>query len=211
VLLVFGVVIGGIYTGKFTPTEGAAFGAAGTGIIALLNGGMTWEKLKISLLQTASSTAMIFFIVLGAAAFNTFLGFARLPQEAATWVTDQGFAPYTVLIAILVLYLVLGCFMDSLSMILLTVPIFFHVVSELDFGMSPEAFGLWFGVIVLIVVEVGLITPPVGMNLFVINSMAKDVPMAATYRGTLPFLISDLVRVVILTAFPAITLFMVGL
>ncbi|MDF1792027.1 MAG: TRAP transporter large permease subunit, partial [Thalassobaculaceae bacterium] len=118
--------------------------------------------------------------------------------------------PYTVLAAILLLYLVLGCFMDSLSMILLTVPIFFPVVSELDFAMDPEAFALWFGILVLIVVEVGLITPPVGMNLFVINSMAGDVPMAQTYRGTLPFLISDLVRVVILVLFPAITLFLVG-
>ncbi len=211
VLTVFAVVVGGIYAGIFTPTEGAAFGAAGTGLIALANRGLTLEKLKTSLLQTASSTAMIFFIVLGAAVFNTFLAFAQLPQEAAEWVTTQGFPPYTVLAAILVLYLILGCFMDSLSMILLTVPIFFPVVSELDFAMDPEAFALWFGILVLIVVEVGLITPPVGMNLFVINSMAGDVPMAQTYRGTVPFLVSDLVRVVILTLFPAITLFLVGM
>jgi TRAP-type C4-dicarboxylate transport system permease large subunit len=107
-----------------------------------------------------------------------------------------------VLIAILILYLILGCFMDSLSMILLTVPIFFPVVSQLDYGMSAEAFGLWFGVLVLIVVEVGLITPPVGMNLFVINSMARNTPMLQTYRGVVPFLVSDMLRVVLLTAFP---------
>ena len=211
VLAVFALVVGGIYAGIFTPTEGAAFGAAGTGLIALLNRGLTWERLKTSLLQTASATAMIFFIVLGAGVFNSFLAFAQLPQEAAEWVTSQGFAPYAVLVTILILYLVLGCFMDSLSMILLTVPIFFPIVSQLDFGMTPEAFGLWFGIIVLIVVEVGLITPPVGMNLFVINSMAKDVPMAQTYRGTVPFLVSDLLRVALLTAFPVITLWAVGL
>ena len=211
VLAVFVLVVGGIYAGLFTPTEGAAFGAAGTGLIALANGGLTLEKLKTSLLQTATSTAMIFFIVLGAAVFNTFLAFAQLPQEAAQWVTGQGFGPYTVLAAILLLYLVLGCFMDSLSMILLTVPIFFPVISGLDFAMDPEAFALWFGILVLIVVEVGLITPPVGMNLFVINSMARDVPMAQTYRGTLPFLVSDMLRVLLLVLFPGITLFLVGM
>jgi tripartite ATP-independent transporter DctM subunit len=210
VLAVFLVVVGGIYAGVFTPTEGAAFGAAGTGIIAFVNGGLNRERLKTSFLQTATSSAMIFFIVLGAAVFNAFLAFAQLPQEAAGWVTEQGFAPYTVLIAILLLYLVLGCFMDSLSMILLTVPIFFPVVSQLDFGMSPEAFGLWFGILVLVVVEVGLITPPVGMNLFVINSMAEDVPMSQTYLGTVPFLVSDMIRTVLLTAFPIITLWLVG-
>ncbi|WP_193182458.1 TRAP transporter large permease [Nisaea sediminum] len=206
VLTVFIVVVGGIYAGFFTPTEGAAFGAAGTGLIAVLNGGLTKERLVASLSQTASSSAMIFFIVLGAAAFNSFLAFAQLPQEAALWVTSQGFAPYTVLIAILILYLILGCFMDSLSMILLTVPIFFPVVSQLDYGMSAEAFGLWFGVLVLIVVEVGLITPPVGMNLFVINSMARDTPMLQTYNGVVPFLVSDLLRVILLTAFPVFSI-----
>ncbi|WP_416900232.1 MAG: TRAP transporter large permease [Minwuia sp.] len=205
VLAVFAVVVGGIYAGIFTPTEGAAFGAAGTGLIALLNRGLGMEELKSSLLQTATASAMIFFIVLGAAAFNSFLAFAQLPQEAARWVTEQGFGPYWVLFAILALYLVLGCFMDSLSMILLTVPIFFPIVAELDFGMTPEAFGLWFGILVLIVVEVGLITPPVGMNLFVINSMSGGIPMAATYRGVIPFVISDVMRVALLAAFPVIT------
>ncbi len=209
VLLVFALVVGGIYGGFFTPTEGAAFGAAGTGLIALANGGLNMERMINALMQTASSSAMIFFIVLGAAIFNSFLAFAQLPQEAVSWVNGQGFSAYTVLIGILLLYLVLGCFMDSLSMILLTVPIFFPIVSELDFGLNPEAFGLWFGILVLIVVEVGLITPPVGMNLFIINSMAKDVPMVQTYSGSLPFLVSDMLRVILLVAFPSITLFLV--
>jgi len=211
VLAIFIVVVGGIYLGYFTPTEGAAVGAAGTGLIAYFNGGLDARVLIDSLLQTASSTAMIFFIVLGAAFYNSFLAFAQLPQEAAEWVTTQGFAPFLVLMAILIFYLILGCFMDSLSMILLTVPIFFPVVVTLDFGLPAEEFALWFGIIVLIVVEVGLITPPVGMNLFIINSMAKDTPMLETYRGAVPFIISDFARVVILVAFPAITLGLVRL
>ena len=114
-----------------------------------------------------------------------------------------------VLVAILVIYVVLGCFMDSLSMILLTIPVFFPIVTALDFGLTPEEFAIWFGILVLIVVEVGLITPPVGMNLFVINSMAKDVPIMATYRAILPFVASDFIRTAILVAFPSIVIFVV--
>jgi TRAP-type C4-dicarboxylate transport system permease large subunit len=117
--------------------------------------------------------------------------------------------PWIILTVILIIYLILGCFMDSLSMIILTIPVFFPVFQTLDFGMGPEDAALWFGVLVLIVVEVGLITPPVGMNLFVINKLAGDVPLAESYRGILPFVASDLLRVIILTAFPAITLFAV--
>lgn len=209
VAALFLAVVGGIYAGWFTPTEGAAVGAAGTGLIALVSGGLTWKTLVEAILATATSTAMIFFIVFGAAIYNSFLALSQLPAEAASFVTGQGFSPLTVLVAILVFYLVLGCFMDSLSMILLTVPVFFPLVSGLDFGMGPEDFAIWFGILVLVVVEVGLITPPVGMNLFVINSMAKDIPILATYRGVTPFVLSDLVRTVILVAFPAVTLFMV--
>jgi tripartite ATP-independent transporter DctM subunit len=209
VLLVFLAVVGGIYLGWFTPTEGAAVGAAATGLIALINGGLTRKTFVESLLATAVATAMIFFIVFGAAFYNSFLAFARMPQEVALFITEQGFNPWIVLIAILVLYLILGCFMDSLSMILLTIPIFFPIVSVLDYGLPAEEFAIWFGILVLIVVEVGLITPPVGMNLVVINSMAKDIPIAATYRGVTPFVISDLIRTAILTAFPVISLFAV--
>jgi C4-dicarboxylate transporter, DctM subunit len=211
VLLVFLLVIGGIYAGWFTPTEGAAVGAAGTGIIALINGGLTWRTFVEAILQTAIATALIFFIVYGAAFYNSFLALSQLPQQLAAWVTAQGFNPWLVLTVILLAYLVFGCVMDSLSMILLTIPIFFPIVSALDYGLSPTEFAIWFGILVLIVVEVGLITPPVGMNLFVINSMAKDIPMWHTYRGVLPFVASDIVRVVILTAFPGITLFLMRL
>ncbi len=208
VLLVFLLVVGGIYFGWFTPTEGAAVGAAGTGIAALFNGGLTRRTFVASILATASSTAMIFFIVFGASMYNSFLALSQLPQQAALFVTEQGFNPWVVLTLILVLYLLFGCVMDSLSMILLTIPIFFPIVTALDFGLPPEEFAIWFGILVLIVVEVGLITPPVGMNLFVINSMAKETPIHQTYRGVLPFVMSDIIRVALLTAFPAITLFL---
>lgn len=210
-LLVFLAVVGGIYLGVFTPTEAAAIGAFGTGLIALFNRGLTFASLRQAILATASSTGMIFFIILGAAVFNGFLALSQLPQELALYVLEQGISAWAVLFGILILYLLFGCVMDSLSMILLTVPIFFPIVSGLDFGMSSEEFALWFGILVLIVVEVGLITPPVGMNLFVINSMDKSTPMSATYRGVLPFVLTDLIRVGILLAFPLITLALVRL
>lgn len=210
-LLVFLAVVGGIYLGVFTPTEAAAVGAFGTGLIAFFNGGLTFKALKGAILATASATGMVFFIILGAAVFNGFLALSQVPQELANYVLEQDINAWAILLSILVLYLLFGCVMDSLSMILLTVPIFFPIVSGLDFGMTTEEFALWFGILVLIVVEVGLITPPVGMNLFVINSMDKGTPMSVTYRGVLPFVLTDIVRVGILLSFPIITLALVRL
>ncbi|MDF1727942.1 MAG: TRAP transporter large permease [Sulfitobacter sp.] len=209
VILIFVAVVGGIYAGIFTPTEAAAVGAAGTFVAAVASGEMNWERLKESILSTAASSAMIFLIILGAGIYNNFLSLSQLPQEASAWVGAQGFSPWFVLTVVLLMYLVFGCVMDSLSMVLLTVPIIFPIVSILDFGMSANDFGLWFGILVLIVVEVGLITPPVGLNLFIINAMAKTTPISETYRGALPFVLTDIVRVVILAAFPAITLWLV--
>ena len=211
VIVIFLVVVGGIYTGIFTPTEGAAIGAAGTGIAAWAGGGLNRKTLIDSVLGTATATGMIFMIVLGAGLYNTFLALSQLPQEAATTVAGWGLSPILVLVAILVLYVILGCFMDSLSMILLTIPVFFPIIMALDFGLPPEELAIWFGILVLIVVGVGLITPPVGMNLFVINSMARDVPITHTYRAIMPFVTSDFVRTAILVAFPSITLFMLRL
>ena len=208
VLVVFALVVGGIYLGWFTPTEGAAVGAFGTGLIALINGGLTWSTLIDSFYVTARSTAMIFFIILGAAFYNGFLALTQVPQELSNYVVSQGFSPWTVLTLILVFYLIFGCLMDSLSMILLTIPIFFPVISGLDFGLSPEHLAIWFGILVLIVVEVGLITPPVGMNLFVINAMDRKTPIVETYKAVMYFVASDLVRVTILVLFPTITLFL---
>ena len=207
VAAIFIVVIGGIYTGIFTPTEGAAVGATATGLLAWKSGGLADRKMLQAFESTAGGTAMVFMIVLGAAAYNSFLALSMLPQELATWVGSLGLGPYQVLWAILIFYLIFGCVMDSLSMILLTIPIFFPMVSGLDFGLPPEEAAIWFGVLVLIVVEVGLITPPVGMNLYVIQSMAPDISVSETYRGVLPFVVSDLVRVTILVLFPTITLF----
>ena len=209
VMTIFLVVVGGIYLGFFTPTEAAAIGAAGTGLVSLASGQMNWARLQEAILSTASSTAMIFLIILGAGIYNNFLALTQLPQNAAIWVGEQGLSPWWILTAVLIMYLLFGCIMDSLSMILLTVPIIYPIMSVLDFGLSPDEFGLWFGILVLIVVEVGLITPPVGMNLFIINSMADDIPIGQTYRGALPFVVTDIIRVVILTMFPAITLSLV--
>jgi C4-dicarboxylate transporter DctM subunit len=211
VLVIFLVVVGGIYGGVFTPTEGAAVGAFSTGVAAWLSGGLNAKTFKGAILGTAVATAMIFMIVLGAGVYNTFLALSQLPQEAAMAVAGWGVSPWLVLAAILVLYVILGCFMDSLSMILLTIPVFFPIVSGLDFGLSPEELAIWFGILVLIVVEVGLITPPVGMNLFVINSLSKETPITQTYRAIMPFVASDLVRTVILAAFPGITLLLLRL
>ena len=220
VVVIFGLVMGGIagdwnwsregVQALFTPTEGAAVGAVLTGIYGIWTGGLKWKSFLDSILATASSSAMIFFIILGAQLFNSFLAFTQAPQDLAQWVTDQNYSPYVVLTIMLLAYLLFGCVMDSLSMILLTIPIFYPIIEVLDFGLTPEQTGIWFGILALIVVEVGLITPPVGMNLFIINSMARDIPMSATYRGVAPFVISDLVRVVVLVSFPAITLWLVG-
>jgi tripartite ATP-independent transporter DctM subunit len=207
VLTVFLVVVGGIYMGIFTPTEGAAVGALGTGLIALVNGGLNRHSFVESFMATARSTAMIFFIVLGAAFYNGFLALTQVPQELSNYVVSLGLSPWMVLTVILLIYLILGAVMDSLSMILLTIPIFFPIVSNLDFGLTTEEVAIWFGILVLIVVEVGLITPPVGMNLFVINSMDRLTPMIETYKAVMYFVASDIIRVIILVMFPSITLF----
>ncbi len=220
VIAIFGLVMYGIAgdwdwsspgpDALFTPTEGAAVGAVLTGLYGLLRRELGWRAFRASILETAQATGMIFFIVFGAALFNSFLATTQAPQAMAAWVTAQDFAPLTVLGAMLAAYLVFGCVMDSLSMILLTVPIFFPVVQVLDFGLTPEETAIWFGVLALIVVEVGLITPPVGMNLFIIHQVAPDILISQTYRGVAPFVLSDLIRVALLVVFPGLTLWLVG-
>ncbi len=206
VIVIFGLVMGGIYIGFFTPTEGAAVGVVGTFLIAVTRGGMRWDGFCDALIGAANTSGLIFLILLGAAIFNAFLGFSNLPLAAAEFFKESGFPPMIVLLTMVLLFILLGFVMDSLSMILLTVPIFWPIIGALDFGMDPDDLKLWFGIITLIVVEVGLITPPVGLNVFVINSLAKDVPMIETFKGVVPFFLSDAVRVAILIAFPAITL-----
>ncbi len=206
VLVIFVLVMGGIYVGFFTPTEGAGVGTVGTFLIAVTRGAMRWTGFVDALLGAAGTTALIFLILFGAGIFNAFLGFSRLPFFAAQFFQESGLPPMAVLLTMVVLYILLGFVMDSLSMILLTVPIFWPIIAGLDFGLSVDDLQLWFGIITLIVVEVGLITPPVGLNVFVINSLAKDVPMIETFRGVMPFLVSDAVRVALIVSFPIVTL-----
>jgi C4-dicarboxylate transporter DctM subunit len=206
VLVIFLLVMGGIYAGIFTPTEGAGVGATGTFLIAVMRGGMGWRDFVDAILGTASTTGMIFLILLGASIFNAFLGFSQLPIYAADFFQNSGLSPMVVLTGMILLYIALGLVMDSLSMILLTVPIFWPIIAGLDFPVQGEELKLWFGIISLIVVEVGLITPPVGLNVFIINAMAKDVPMLESFKGVLPFFLSDAVRVLFIVAFPTITL-----
>ncbi|WP_299358285.1 TRAP transporter large permease [uncultured Paracoccus sp.] len=210
IILIFTLVIVGMYRGWFTPTEGAAVGAFGTFVLAVLHGGMRLEGLIACLQGTARTTAMIFLIMLGAEMFNAFLSATQTPMLASQAIIEGGLSPVMVLLAILGLYLAMGCVMDSMSMLLLTIPIFYPIVAGLDFGMSREDTLIWFGILAVVVVEVGLITPPVGMNVFVINGLAKGVPMIESFRGVLPFLISDMIRIALLIAFPAITLALVG-
>ena len=206
IIVIFGVVIVGMYRGWFTPTEGAAVGAFGAFVLAVLHGGMRLSGLIECLQGTAKTTGMIFLIMLGAEMFNAFLSATQAPMLAAQMIVEAGHSPMLILLAILVLYLAMGCVMDSMSMLLLTIPIFYPIIGGLDFGMSREDTLIWFGILAVVVVEVGLITPPVGMNVFVINGMARDVPMWESFKGVMPFLISDFIRIGILIAFPAITL-----
>ncbi|MGE3247894.1 MAG: TRAP transporter large permease [Beijerinckiaceae bacterium] len=210
VLIIFLLVMGGIYAGIFTPTEGAGVGAIGTFIIAITKGGMRTDGFVEAILETAQTTGMIFLILLGATLFNAFLGFSQLPIYAADFFQNSKMSPYAVLFGMILLYILLGMVMDSLSMILLTIPIFWPVIAGLEAGFPVQGDDLkvWFGIITLIVVEMGLITPPVGLNVFVINSMAKDVPMIETFKGVIPFLISDFVRVGLIILLPSLVLFM---
>lgn len=211
VMLIFALVIGGIYSGAFSPTAAAAVGVAGTAVVAWSKRSLNFEVIKEALLNTAQSSAMIFFIILAAGVFNSFLSSAQLPQTLAAYFLEADVSPWTILIGMLLLYLILGTVMDSLAMIFLTVPIFIPIVTQLDFGIPQAEIGIWFGILVLMSAEIGLITPPVGMNLFVINAMSKGVSIGHTYRGAMPFVASDIIRIGILVLFPSITMWLVRL
>jgi tripartite ATP-independent transporter DctM subunit len=210
VLLVFLVVIVGIYGGWANPTEAAAIGAAACGVIAVASGGMRMRGLIDSALGTAQSTAMIFLVLLGADMMNSALALSQMPVELASWVKASGFSPMLVMIMILVIYIFLGCVMDALAMILLTIPIFYPMVMALDFwGMSNDDKSIWFGILALMVVEIGLVHPPVGLNVYIINRLAKDIPLTETFKGVVPFLLSDFARITLLLYFPIISLYLV--
>jgi C4-dicarboxylate transporter DctM subunit len=211
IAVIFLVVFGGIYGGWFTPTEAASIGAASTFLASLLRRELTRDKFFECFYDTAVTTGMIFMIFLGADVLNAALALSQFPAALAGIVKDLGWPPLVVVSAILVFYVILGCVMDELSMILLTLPIFLPTIIGLDlFGLPTDLKLIWFGILVLMVVEIGLIAPPVGLNVYVINGLAKDVPMSESYRGVVPFLISDVLRTLLLLAFPPVSLWLVG-
>lgn len=209
VLAIAVIVVGGIYGGIFTPTESAAIGVAATLAVAMLRGSLGPAGLWQAIRGTAETTAMIFVILLGAEVFNAFLALTQAPDLLALWITEQSLPPYGVLALLLLSYIVLGAVMDELAMILLTLPIFFPVVTALDFGLAPDETAIWFGVLVLVVVGIGLTAPPIGLNVFVIAALARDVPLARIYRGVLPYLAMDMVRLLLCVAFPGLSLALV--
>ena len=211
VLLIFTFMLSGIYLGWFTPTEGAAVGAAGTGLVAIFQKNFGFAALLDVIQSTAITSGMIFLVLLGAEFFNSFIALTQIPNLLATFVNERNFTPLLVVAVILALYMLMGCLMDSMAMILLTIPVFFPLIMTLNFGLTAEETAIWFGLLTLIVVEVGLITPPVGLNVFIINKMAEDIKISDTFRGVLPFLFSDMVRVVLLFSFPSISLFLIRL
>ncbi|MBD3677723.1 MAG: TRAP transporter large permease [Rhodobacteraceae bacterium] len=220
VLIIFGIVLGGIYGGFFNPTPAAAVGVFLVWIYGWGKGSLKLPALKDALKETASTSGMIYLILLGAELMKIFMSRIGLPQETAAWFANSGMSPMLVMVLLLFALILLGCLMDSLSMILLVIPFFWPVLSELNggiyqisaegsgFGMSTEELKVWFGILALIVVELGLITPPVGMNVFVISAMAKDTPMIETFKGVAPFFMAEILRVGVLLAFPAITLWL---
>ena len=209
ILLVALIVVGGIYGGVFTPTEGAAVGAIAMFVVGVAQRTLGWREMKESVIQTAETSGMIFIILLGSEIFSAFLGLSQLPTVAAEWVTSLGLPPYAVMVSLLVFYILLGAVMDELAMILLTLPLFFPIVQALDFGMPPDDVAIWFGILVLIVVGIGLTAPPIGLNVFVVSAIASDVPIASTYRGVLPFIAADVIRLALCIAFPALSLTLV--
>lgn len=207
IVAIFLVVFGGIYGGVFSPTEGAAVGALGTFVVGALRGELGWAALKRSFLGTAETSAMVFMIFLGADMMNASLALTQMPAQLADWVGHLQVPPLAIVGAILLCYVLLGCVMDELSMLLLTIPVIFPTVMALDlWGLAPEAKAIWFGILVLMTVGIGLVAPPVGLNVYVVNSIAKDVPMTETYKGVLPFLASDVLRVLALLMFPVLSL-----
>lgn len=208
VAVVFGLVIGGIYLGAFNPTPAAAIGAFLVGAFGLISRRFKLGDLRPSLLETARTTGMIYLILLGAEMLKIFMSRAGAPQAAAEMAGASGLDPLAILCLLLLALILLGCLMDSLSMILLAVPFFWPVISAMDFGMDEESLKVWFGVVALIVVELGLITPPVGMNVFVINALSPDVPMRRTFMGVSPFFFAELARTALIVLFPGIVFFL---
>jgi len=212
IVLIFGIVFGGIYSGLFSPTEGAAVGAVATCAAGLAQRELDGAGIVRSFLGTAETSAMVFMIFLGADMMNASLAVTQMPAQIASWVGQLPIPPLSVVACVLLLYIVLGCVMDELSMLLLTIPVIFPAVMALDlWGLAPDAKAIWFGILVLMTVGIGLVAPPVGLNVYVVNGLARDVPMQETYKGVFPFLATDVLRLVVLLFFPGLSLWFVTL
>jgi len=198
----FLLVIGGLYIGAFSPTEAAGIGAVGALALSVLNRSFGRAMLSASLLDTVKTTAQIFTILIGAILFNNFLILASMPTIVSGWITGLPLGKTAILLVIIGMYFILGCLLDSLAMILLTIPIVFPIISAL--GYDP----VWFGIIIVMVVELGLITPPIGMNVFVIKGIAREVPLYTIFRGVTPFIVAQVILILILIAFPEIALWL---
>lgn len=210
IAFVFIVVFGGIYSGIFSPTEGAGVGAVMTLIVGLAKRELSLRGLREAFASTAETTGMVFMIFLGADMMNATLALTELPKFVAQWVTALPVPDLSIVLAVMLLYVLLGCVMDELSMLLLTIPVIFPAVMGLElWGLKYEAKALWFGILVLMTVGIGLIAPPIGLNVYVVNNLAKDVPMAETYRGVMPFLVWDASRCMLLLIFPSLSLWLV--
>jgi C4-dicarboxylate transporter, DctM subunit len=197
-LVIFVVVMGGMFLGIFTPTEGAAIGAFATMVVALVQGELTVAKVKQALLETIRTSGMVMIIVAGAVMFGHFLAVTRIPSELAAWLSTLPLPPWVIIFMIIIFYLIGGCFIDALALILLTIPIFYPVILKL--GFDP----IWFGVIIVVVTQMGVISPPVGINVYVVAGMERDIPLQTVFKGSMPFLYALIVASVILVIFPQI-------
>ncbi len=210
VVLLFVIIIGGIYGGVFTPTEAAGVGAGVAFIIAVVKRTLTLQTLFESLLDCVRTTAMIFAVLIGALIFTNFINLAGLPDELGWLIEDLEMNAFLVLAVMLVIYIILGCVLESLSMILLTVPVFYPIIMNLDFGvgLGPDVVLIWFAIIVVVVTEISLITPPVGLNVYVLRGVLPDVALGTIFRGVTPFVIADVVRLAVLVLLPSLSLWL---
>ncbi len=204
-LLIFILVMGGLFLGFFTPTEAGAIGALGTIVIAVIRKNLTWKGFSEALFETTRTSCMIMVIVAGATIFGHFLAVSRIPFDIAGWISTLNMPHWGIMILIIIVYLVGGCFIDSLALIMLTIPIFYPVIINL--GYDP----IWFGVVIVLVTQIGVLTPPVGVNVYVVSGVARDVPLEVIFRGVVPMLGALIIEVLLLIPFPQIALFLPGL
>jgi tripartite ATP-independent transporter DctM subunit len=212
VIVLFLLVMIGIYGGIFTPTEAAGIGASGAFLFALYRRELTWIKLYKVLLESAITTAMLFMVLIGATLFSDFINQAGFAEALLKFVSDLEINRWGVIVAIIIIYIILGCVLESLSMILLTVPVFFPLVMSLGFdealGIEKMLVQVWFGIVIVVVVEISLLTPPVGLNVFVLRSVLPDVTTGTIFRGVMPFFVMDLFRITTLASLPVISWFL---